>query len=155
MENTLRLNNNSGSIGEKNCCFVNTAIQIFIKIPRIQKLFRNRGYRLMEDKIRKMPVCDELFRLINMTGAITTSAAELRRLVGELSKKPHLNDGSQQDVLEFLLALIEQVKAEISISNSVGTTVLQGLIGVERTERKFTGTVEGRCSKCKTLPLPL
>ena len=155
MENTLRLNNNSGFIGDKNSCFVNTAIQIFIKIPRIQKLFKTRGYRIMEDKKRKMPVCDELFRLINMKGAMTTSAAELRRLVGELSKKPHLKDGSQQDVLEFLLALSEQVKAEISISNLVGKTVLQGFIGVERTERKFTGTIKGRCSKCKTLPIPV
>jgi uncharacterized UBP type Zn finger protein len=37
----------------------------------------------------------------------------------------------------------------------VGKTVLQGFIGVERTERKFTGTIKGRCSKCKTLPIPV
>ena len=107
METTMRMINNSGLTSEKNICFANTAIQLMCNIPSMKNFFIKKEYRLKDEHQRSMQVFDELSRLLNIEGAITTSASELRRLVGTRSRTTHLKDGSQQDVLESFLTLIE------------------------------------------------
>ena len=152
MDSTMRLINHSGLKSERNLCFTNTAMHLLCNIPIIKDFFKKKEYRLLSEQKKSMNICDEISRLFNIKGDMTTSASELRRLVGIASRKPHLKDGSQQDILEFLLTLLEEVGDEISSSNLEAKTVLEEFCGVERIERKFLSRSDGKCCICKFLP---
>ena len=65
---------------------------------------------------RQMKICDEISRLFRSKENYT-SAAELKRLVATKSGKTYLNDGTQQDTVEFMVTLLQEVQEEISADN--------------------------------------
>ena len=67
------------------------------------------------------------------------------------SKKVYLSNGGQQDAEEFLRVLIEQLMFELPAGNTF-VSVLQSFWGTEKTIRKFLGTPDGKCPRCKTYP---
>ena len=67
------------------------------------------------------------------------------------SRKVYLSNGGQQDAEEFLRVLIEQLMFELPAGNTF-VSVLQSFWGTEKTIRKFLGTPDGKCPRCKTYP---
>ena len=108
----LRLVNNTGIPSEKNLCFVNSVLQLLNSIPEFREAFTSKRYSLKcaEDT----PLIDELSRVLQNGNNNTTSAATLRYLVGTLSEKTYLFDGSQQDAIEFLEILLQELQIELS-----------------------------------------
>ena len=76
-----------------------------------------REYRLSTEGKKKMQICDEIARLFSSDGSFSTTAAELRRLVATKSGRNYLDDGTQQDTVEFLTTLLQEVEEEISANN--------------------------------------
>ena len=118
----IKLVNNTGLDSERNLCFVNTAIQLLHSIPSVKQFFKDKEY-LPAGEETKMPICDELSRLLR-NEAKTVSTAVLRYLVGQASRKLYLCDGSQQDTAEFLTILLQQVDEEILVTNWNASTFL-------------------------------
>ena len=152
MEQVLRLVNNSGLESEKNLCYVNTATQLINSIPRLKIFFKQNEYRLRGEETRKMKISDELARLLKAGGKTISSTAELRRLVGSAACKPYFQDGTQQDILDFLFTLLNEVEKEISDKNWEAKVVLTEFWGREKTEKRFLNNKGGMCYKCKSLP---
>ena len=95
----LKLVNNTGNREEKNLCFVNASIQLLYSIPEVREFFTKREYRISSGE--RLPYSDEISRIFRTGGEFTTSAAELRRLVGHHHRRIDLCNGSQQDMEEF------------------------------------------------------
>ena len=89
----LKLVNNTGLKSEKNLCYVNTELQLLYSTPDVRSFFTSKTYR--ENFQGRLHVCDELSRLFRTKGQFQTSAAELRRLVGQFHRR--------DDILNFLL----------------------------------------------------
>ena len=148
----MRLINNSGLRSEKNLCYVNSALQLINNIPRLKSFFVERQFRLVGEEKRTMKIANELARLLSSGESSLCSAAELRRLVGTSSRKPHFIDGTQQDISEFLLTLLQEVEKEISELSWEAKIVLQEFVGKEQTKKKYLNNIDGTCGKCKKLP---
>ena len=133
MSQKMKLVNNT-SDSEKNLCFVNSALQLLSSVPRINMLFKAREYRLPHEHKRVMKICDEVARLFSSGGHFAVSSAELRRLVADKSGRTYLKDGSQQDLVEFLISLLQLVDEEISQENWEIKVVIQEFWGIEKTE---------------------
>jgi ubiquitin C-terminal hydrolase len=110
-----------------------------------------KEYRLSTEQKRRMQICDEVARLFSSAGNFFSSAAELRQLVATKSGRNYLNDGTQQDTVEFLTTLLHEVEEEISTNNWEAKVVVQEFCGTEKNEKKFL-TRNGICSKCKSGP---
>ena len=151
MFSKMKLANNTNLESERNLCFVNTALQLLHCVPHVNIFFKTKEYRLPKEQKRQMKICDEISRLFNSAGNCVCSAAELRRLVANKSGRHYLQDGSQQDTVEFLLTLLQEVEEEISVDNWEARIVVQEFWGVERKEKKYVNR-SGICSKCKSGP---
>ena len=92
----LKLVNNTGLPSERNLCYVNTELQLLYSIYELKNFFSNGIYR--ENYKGRLPVCDELSRIFCTGGKITTTAAELRRLVGKHFNRNDIMMGEQQDL---------------------------------------------------------
>ena len=147
----IKLVNNTNLKSERNLCFVNTALQLLHCIPRMSTFFKIREYRLLNEQNRKMEICDEISRLFNSEGNFICSASELRRVVAKKSGRHYLQDGSQQDTVEFLLTLLQEVEEEISVDNWEARVVVQEFWGVEKKVKKYVNR-SGICNKCKSSP---
>ena len=134
---TLKLVNNTHLESERNICFINTALQLLFSVPRMKTFFHMKEYRLSTEKKRRMQICDEVARLFSSAGKVSSSAAELRRLVASKSGRNYLNDGTQQDTVEFLTTLLQEVEEEISANNWEAKVVVQEFCGTEKNEKKF------------------
>ena len=84
-----------------------------------------------------MQICDEISRLFSSDGSFSSSAAELRRLVATKSDRNYLDDGSQQDTVEFLTTLLQEVEGEISETNWEAKVVIQEFWGTEKKKKVF------------------
>ena len=67
------------------------------------------------------------------------------------SNKDYLNQGTQQDAMEFLLALIEILKQEMKETEEFKFS-LRTIYGMEKIERKFVDNPNGWCVKCNEYP---
>ena len=145
---TIKLVNNTNLKSESNICFVNTALQLLHSVNRMREFFKMREYRLPNEQIRKMEICNELSRLFSSEGNFFSSCAVLRHLVAAKSGRNHLNDGTQQDTVEFLTTLLNEVEKEISENNWEAKSVLEEFWGIEKLEKKFLNKSNGVCYKC-------
>ena len=150
MNHSIKLVNNTSQKSESNICFVNTAVQLLNSIPRIKTFIKSREYKLHNESKRLMKICDELSRILNSEGRFSASAGELRRLVATQSGRDYLNNTTQQDTVEFLIALLQLVESEISDEHWEAKAVIQQFWGIEKHEKKFLNKTNGICSKCKT-----
>ena len=107
----LKLVNNTGFESEKNLCFVNTELQLLYSIPDVKDFFALKKYR--ENCSEKLPLCDELSRIFCTAGRFNTTAAELRRMVGNLYGRDDICNGVQQDLEEFHTLLLGSIDAEL------------------------------------------
>ena len=147
----FKLKNNTGVKSEANICFANSTLQVLFTIPEFRDLFKNRRYRL--PGCGKLPISNELSRIFNFSGQSSTSAAVLRSLVGKLSKKPYLCDGSHQDILEFIETFLDELEKELAEVSSEAISVLDGFCGTETEQKKFLETPKGCCQKCGYIPI--
>ena len=147
----MRLVNNTNLKSERNICFINTALQLLHSVPRMKRFFQMREYRLSTEGKKKMQICDEIARIFSSDGSLSSTAAELRRLVATKSGRNYLNDGTQQDTVEFLTILLQEVEEEISVNNWEAKVVIQEFWGTEKKEKRFVNRT-GICSKCKSSP---
>ena len=152
MEVRLKLVNNSGLRSESNLCFANSAIQMLHNIPRIRSFFLEKEYNLPNEKKQNMGICDELAQIFQVGVQTVTSAAKLRKMVGESASKPYLMDGSQQDVLDFLFTLLDTIEKELSDQNWEAKVLIREFWGREKIEKKFLDNNSGKCSRCKLNP---
>ena len=76
----------------------------------------NRGYAPEPGGSRQnFPLCDEVRRLFQCAGTgLTTSAGQLRTLIGSHEGLARFNDGTQQDMEGVLIALINLIEEEIT-----------------------------------------
>ena len=88
----LKLINNSEFREEKNLCFVNTSLQLLYSIKDVRDFFKDKVYKT--DLAERLPVSDEISRIFKTEGKCSTSAAELRRLVGHFHGRLDVCDGS-------------------------------------------------------------
>ena len=130
----MKLVNNTFLESEKNLCFVNTALQLLHSVPRMDLFFKLKEYKLPYEKDRQMKICEEISRLFRSKENYT-SAAELKRLVATKSGKTYLNDGTQQDTVEFMVTLLQEVQEEISADNLEARVVVEEFWGIEKNEK--------------------
>ena len=148
----MKLTNNTSLLSERNICFVNSAVQLLYSARRMEIFFKQREYRLPPEKSRRMDICDEISRLFKADENYLSSASALRHLVALKSGKKYLNDGTQQDTIEFLTTMLQEVEREISPNNWEAKVVLQEFFGIENTEKKFLNKTNGACSLCSLSP---
>ena len=152
MFSKMKLVNNTRNKSERNACFANTALQLLYSVSRMQTFFKMREYKLPSEDKRQMKICDEIARLFNSDGNYASSAAVLRHLIATKSGRLYFKDGTQQDIVEFLITLLQEVEEELSEGNREAKAVLQEFWGKERTEKKFLNKSNGLCMKCKSSP---
>ena len=81
----LKLINNSEFREEKNLCFVNTSLQLLYSIKDVRDFFKDKVYKT--NLAERLPVSDEISRIFKTEGKCRTSAAELRRLIGQYHRR--------------------------------------------------------------------
>ena len=146
----LKLVNNTGLKSEANLCYVNSSLQLLNIIPEIKDLFVSTAYK--KSKTKKLPISDELSRILSTDGRFLVSAAQLRFLAGTSSEKTYFNDGSQQDMFEFLQTLLVELEKELEMVSPDAIRILKQFYGREQITRKFQTTKEGFCNNCKAFP---
>ena len=146
----LKLVNNTGQSSEANLCYVNSTLQLLNIIPEIKALFVSKEFR--KTFPGRLPISDELSRILSTDGKFSTSAAQLRFLVGTSSGRNHFCDGSQQDLSEFLRALLLELEKELSLVSPDAMRILNRFWGKEQNTRRFLTTREGFCNICKGFP---
>ena len=139
----LKLVNNTGNREEKNLCFVNASIQLLHSIPEVKEFFTQRVYRISSRE--KLPISDEISRIFRTEGAFRTSAAELRRLVGDHHRRVDIFNGSQQDMEEFTRLLLECLEKELENVSEQSSSLMEKFIGQETNMRLFVNTGDGAC----------
>ena len=146
----LKLVNNTGLESEANLCFVNSTLQLLNSIAEFKQYFVDKEYR--QGFPEKLPISDELSRILLTDGRFATSAAQLRLLVGTSSGKYYLCDGSQQDILEFHQTLLQELEKELTMVNPEASRFLSRFWGREANAKKFLSTKEGFCKDCRRFP---
>ena len=141
----LKLINNTGHREEKNLCFVNASLQLLHSIPEVREFFTHRVYRISSKE--KLPISDEISRIFRTDGEFKTSAAELRRLVGQYHRRIDICNGSQQDMEEFTRLLLESLEKELHNVTEQSTRLMEKFIGQEMNMRLFANTEDGACTK--------
>ena len=91
-------------------------------------------------------MCDELSRLFRTKGQFQTSAAELRRLVGQFHRRDDILNGVQQDLEEFHTLLMSMIEVELSRVGGRQSRFADKFKGKEQTRRKFLNTSDGCCN---------
>ena len=146
MHHTIKLVNNTGKQSEQNICFVNVAVQLIHSIPSIKDFFKYKQYHSIRESTTD--ICDEIANIFNSTGSSPVSAGRLRVLVSAAAGKGYLNDGSQQDTVEFLITMIHEIEKEISSRNNP----LCDFWGIEKVEKVFSDSSNGQCHICSKKP---
>ena len=146
---SLKLINNSGQITEKNICFVNTALQLLFSIPEVKSFFSNTDY--WKAVTSDISVCKELGRIFQTAGHLS-SAASLRILIANISGNVEMNNGTQQDITEFIRHLLQQIEIELSQLTGAASIFINKFWGKESTIKKFVNQNSGKCIKCNKLP---
>ena len=141
----LKLVNNTGLKSEKNLCYVNAELQILYSIPDVKTFFASKQYR--ENSQSRLLVCDELSRIFRTEGNFQTSAAVLRRLVGEFYRREDICNGVQQDLEEFHTLLLDVIEEELSRIGDGHSRFVNKFRGREQTRRKFLNTPDGCCNQ--------
>ena len=140
----LKLVNNTGLNSEKNLCYVNTELQLLYSTPDVRNFFASKIYR--EDYHGRLLVCDELSRLFRTEGRFQTSAAEIRRLVGQFHRREDILNGIQQDLEEFHTLLLSMIELELLRVGRGQSRFVDKFKGKEQTRRKFLNTPDGCCN---------
>ena len=140
----LKLVNNTGFESEKNLCFVNTELQLLYSTPDVKDFFALKKYK--ENCSEKLPLCDELSRIFCTAGRFNTTAADLRRTVGNLYGREDICNGVQQDLEEFHTLLLGSIDDELGRLGGVPSRLLNRFTGREQTRRIFLNTPDGCCN---------
>ena len=119
----LKLVNNSNLKEDKNLCFVNTTLQLLYSLQEIREFFKEKQYR--SNNLERHPLCDEISRIFLTEGLIRTSAAELRKLVGQYHGRVDFRNGTQQDMEESTRILLGMIENELSNGYLISTTFLK------------------------------
>ena len=139
----LKLVNNTGLRSERNLCYVNTELQLLFSIPDVKDFFASKKYR--ENYPEKLPICDELSRILKTQGQFQTTAAELRRLVGSLYNREDICDGEQQDLEEFHTLLLSGMENELVKVGAKQARFMSKFRGREENKKTFLYTKDGHC----------
>ena len=139
----LKLVNNSGFREEKNLCFVNTSLQLLYSIQEVRDFFKDKVYKT--DLAKRLPVSDEISRIFKTEGKCRTSAAELRRIIGQYHRREDICNGSQQDMQEFTTLLLDCIKQELKTVNENNSKFLNKFTGRELNRKLFLNTRDGAC----------
>ena len=119
----FRLVNNTGLKPEKNLCYVNTELELLYSTPDVRHLFASKAYR----------------------GNFQSSAAELRRLVGQIYNRENICNGEQQDLEEFHTLLLDVIENELARVGCEHSRFCNKFRGKEQTRRKFLNSTDGCC----------
>ena len=139
----LKLVSNTGLNSEKNLCFVNTELQLLYSLPDVREFFCLQKYK--ENFYGKLNVCDEISRIFRTEGRIETTAAELRRSIGQFHKREDISNGAQQDIEEFHTLLLEVIADELKKVGGASSRFVNKFIGKEQTKRYFLNNQDGLC----------
>ena len=143
----LKLINNE-NVATANICYINSSIQLMKKTGYVKFILSN----ICELPTKDKEVCHELYNLICNDSSKAKSAGLIRKLVAEKSKKIYFNSMVQQDVEEFLRALIDVVNLELHDVSDF-ETIKTNHIGRERVSKMFLDNLPlGTCFKCNELP---
>ena len=127
-----------------NLCFVNASIQTIHRITDLKDYFKSLVYEDSDN----LPVCREITRIFKSEGKSLESTSKLRKLVGESSGLIYMSDGSQQDLMHFHDLLLTSVYSELTLKNDhVGLSKIGQFYGMEKNEKKFFHTRDGKCSR--------
>ena len=141
----LKLINNSEFREEKNLCFVNTSLQLLYSIKDVRDFFKDKVYQT--DLAERLPVSDEISRIFKTEGKCRTSAAELRRLIGQYHRREDICNGSQQDMQEFTTLLLDCIEQELKSVNEHKSKFINKFTGTELNRKVFKNTRDGACQK--------
>ena len=109
----------------------------------------NRGYAPEPGGSRQnFPLCDEVRRLFQCAGTgLTTSAGQLRTLIGSHEGLARFSDGTQQDMEGVLIALLNLIDEEIK-RGGVKSPFLDIFSGKTIDAHNFSETEDGSCPLC-------
>ena len=141
----LKLVNNVGNDKDTwNLCFVNATVQTIYAITELRDYFKSLNY---EDPVN-LPICKEVTRIFKSEGKSLESTSRLRKLVAERSGLGYMADGTQQDLMQFHDLLLRSLYDELTIKNDHdGLRKIGQFYGVEKNEKKFLHTRDGKCSQ--------
>ena len=138
------VNNVTNDKNTWNLCFVNATVQTIYAITELRDYFKSLNY---EDPVN-LPICREITRIFKSEGKSLESTSKLRKLVAESSGLVYMADGSQQDLMHFHDLLLRSLHNELSIKNDhAGIQKISQFYGIEKNEKKFLHTRDGKCSK--------
>ena len=142
-------NNKLRDSKERNLCFVNSALQVLYCIDDVREIFQSVDPSAFPES---WPISKELCRLFQSAGTYEISAGELRSIVGSVSNKPYPANGGQQDMEEFLIIFLAELRREVDDDEGLFSSIIEHFWGQEVTVRKFVDTPNGRCVGCQLYP---
>ena len=145
-EKQILLVNNTSKL-TANICFINSSIQLLRNTGFVKFILSNKTY-LNND----MEVSRALADLIGGQTAQEKSAGKIRKLVADKTNRVDFNNQSQQDVEEFMRALVEVICEELSGVDGF-ECVRKKHFGVEGISKIFLDNLPmGTCFKCLEFP---
>ena len=136
---------NFGTPLERNICYINSILQLLHCVSVIRNLVKKKAYKTTETST---PVCDEISRIFNYQGDVTT-AGPLRKLLGAKEGLSYVTAGEQEDAALFLRQLLDQIFMEID--RDVG---LEELIQISVAHQACFNTPDGACNRCGYISAP-
>ena len=85
---------NFSSQKERNICYINAILHLLNSVSLIRNLLQKRGYKTRADSVT--PICDEVSRIFNYEGGVTSSVA-LRELLGAKENLGFVLNQEQED----------------------------------------------------------
>ena len=137
---------NFGTPLERNICFINSILQLLHCVSVIRNLVKKRAYKSTPETLT--PVCDELSRIFNYQGDVT-SAGPLRELLGAKKGLSYVMAGEQEDASMFLRHLLDQIFQEVDPDAR-----LEELINITIAHQACFNTPDGACNKCGYISPP-
>ena len=125
---------------EGNICYINAILHLLNSVSLIRNLVKKKGYKAQTSSVT--PICDEVSRIFNYEGGVT-SAAALRQLLGTKENLSFVLNQQQEDAAELMGKLLDLIVEESDVE--VG---LEKLIQISVARQPSCDTTDGRCSTC-------
>ena len=136
---------NFGTPLERNICYINSILQLLHCVSVIRNLVKKKAYKTTETST---PVCDEISRIFNYQGDVTT-AGPLRKLLGAKEGLSYVTAGEQEDASMFLRHLLDQIFQEVDPNAR-----LEELINITIAHQACFNTPDGACNRCGYISPP-
>ena len=126
---------------ESNICFLNAILHLLYSVTLIRTFVQKKGYKA-QDSCAVTPIFDEISRIFNYGGAVTT-AGPLRQLLGSKDDLRYLLSQKQEDAEELLNKLLEHMSSETDPDVN-----LKDLLQISVAHQSGFDTADSCCRTC-------